>query len=84
MIQGGKRKSTYVSIFLDNLIVTIGEAVWGFVLDHERFYYTLKSISDKKVAFKSFMDFLTKKEKDKKGLLWSFMACFQKGCKELN
>ena len=47
MIQGEKRKSTYVSIFLDNLIVTIGEAVWGFVLDHELFYYTLKSIGDK-------------------------------------
>ena len=31
---------------------------------------------DKKVTFKSFMDFLNKKEKEKKCLLWSFMACF--------
>ena len=55
---------------MDNLIVTIGEAVWGFVLDHELFYYTLKSISDKKVAFKSFMDFLNKKRKRKKRVFY--------------
>ena len=36
--------------------------MWGFVLDHELFYYTLKSIGDKKVPFKSFMDFLNKKK----------------------
>ena len=73
---GGKKKKHLCFYFLDNLIVIIGEAEWGFVLNHKLFYYTLKSIGDKKVTFKSFMDFLTKKEKDKKGLLWSFMACF--------
>ena len=67
---GGKKKKHICFYFLDNLIVIIGEAEWGFVLNHKLFYYTLKSIGDKKVTFKSFMDFLKKKKK-KKSLLWS-------------
>ena len=74
---GGKKKNFLCFYFLDNLIVIIGEVVWGFVLNHELFYYTLKSIGDKKVTFKSFMDFVKKKKKVFYGVphhaLW---ACF--------
>ena len=72
---GEKKKKVLMFLFfffLDNLIVIIGEAVWGFVLNHELFYYTLKSIGDKKVSFKSFMDFLNKKIEKK----WSFMEFY--------